>query len=88
MIKITIENEQYPEKLKKIKNPPKELYLKGNTELLNKNIISIIGSRSCTENGKRLARKFATELSKQGLVIASGMAKGIDAQAQIGRAHV
>lgn len=81
MIKITIENEQYPEKLKKIKNPPKELYLKGNTELLNKNIISIIGSRSCTENGKRLARKFATELSKQGLVIASGMAKGIDAQA-------
>lgn len=81
IIKITIENEKYPEKLRKIKNPPKELYLKGNTELLNKNIISIIGSRSCTENGKRLARKFATELSKQGLVIASGMAKGIDAQA-------
>lgn len=83
IIKITIENEKYPDKLRKIKNPPKQLFLKGNIELLNQNIISIIGSRSCTENGKKLARKFASELSNQGFVIASGMAKGIDAQAHI-----
>lgn len=84
IIKITIENEKYPDKLRKIKNPPKQLYLKGNVELLNKNIISIIGSRNCTENGKKLAKKFASELSNQGFVIASGMAKGIDSQAHIG----
>ena len=83
IIKITIANEKYPNKLRKIKNPPKQLYLKGNVELLNENIISIIGSRSCTENGKKLAKKFASELSAQGIVIASGMAKGIDTQAHI-----
>lgn len=84
IIKITIENEKYPYQLRRIKNPPQQLYLKGNIELLNKNIISIIGSRSCTEKGRKLAKKFASELSAQGLVIASGMAKGIDTAAHIG----
>lgn len=81
IIKITIENEKYPYQLRRIKNPPQQLYLKGNIELLNKNIISIIGSRSCTEKGRKLAKKFASELSDQGIVIASGMAKGIDSMA-------
>ena len=83
IIKITIQDKEYPDRLRKIKNPPKQLYLKGNIELLNENIISIIGSRNCTENGKKLARKFAYELSNQGLIIASGKAKGIDTQAHI-----
>ena len=52
--------------------------------MLNANIISIIGSRSCTENGIMLATKFAKELSKQGIVIASGMAVGIDSAAHRG----
>lgn len=81
IIKITIESEKYPYPLRRIKNPPQQLYLKGNIELLNQNIISIIGSRSCTEKGRKLAKKFASELSDQGLVVASGMAKGIDAMA-------
>lgn len=68
----------YPNQLKIIPNPPKELYLEGNIELLNKQAIAIVGSRNCSENGKMLAMKFANELSRQGLVIVSGMAKGID----------
>ena len=52
--------------------------------MLNTNIISIIGSRSCTENGIKLATKFAKGLSKQGIVIASGMAVGIDSAAHRG----
>ncbi len=78
IIKITINDEIYPKQLRKINNPPKQLYLQGNIKLLNENIISIIGSRSCSENGKILAEKFASELANQGLIIASGMAKGID----------
>lgn len=81
MTKITIEDKEYPDKLRKIKRPPKQLYLEGNIELLNKHTIAIIGSRSCTQKGKKLAEKFATELSHQGLAIASGMAKGIDTAA-------
>ena len=74
MIEIRIENSQYPDALRKIKNPPKQLYLEGNIELLNKNSIAIIGSRNCSENGKILAKKFAKELVEQGLTIISGMA--------------
>ena len=67
-------DEEYPEQLRKIKNPPKQLYYQGNLELLKTNIIAIIGSRNASQNGKILARKFAQELSLQGITIVSGMA--------------
>jgi len=72
---IRLGEKEYPEQLTKIKNPPKQLYIEGDFDLLNNNIISIIGSRNCTENGKNLAQKFAQELVEQGIIIASGMAK-------------
>lgn len=75
---ITIDDTRYPEQLRKIKNPPKQLYVEGNIDLLKNNIISIIGSRACSENGKKLAEKFSEELVYQGITIASGMAIGID----------
>lgn len=75
---ITIEDDRYPEQLRKIKNPPKRLYAEGNIELLKSNIISIIGSRVCSENGKKLAKQFSEELVYQGITITSGMAVGID----------
>ena len=84
MQKITINDKKYPKSLLKIDNPPKQLYVEGNIELLNKNCIAIIGSRNCSENGKKLAQKFAIELSNQGIIIISGMAKGIDSEAHKG----
>lgn len=81
---INIKDKEYPLKLKTIKKPPTNLYVIGNIELLKENSISIIGARSCSEKGKKLAEKFAFELSKQELVIVSGMAKGIDTKAHIG----
>ena len=51
--------------------------------MLNNPIISIVGSRSCSENGKSLTRKFAYELSQCGITIASGLAKGIDTVAHL-----
>ena len=71
---IKLENKEFPEKLRKIQKPPKQLYYEGNIELLKNNIISIVGSRACSENGKKLADKFAKELVYQGITIASGMA--------------
>lgn len=75
---ITIEDEKYPQQLKNIKNSPQKLYAKGNMELLNSNIISIIGSRACSENGIKLTQQFTKELVYQNITIASGMAVGID----------
>lgn len=83
-MKINIEDKIYPEELRKIKNPPKQLYLKGNIELLNTFGIAIIGARKCTKYGEKMAKKFSKELNLYGLTIISGMAEGIDTFAHIG----
>lgn len=82
--KITIEDERYPNNLRYIPKPPKQLYVLGNENLLKEKSIAIIGSRVCTKEGEKLAEKFAKELSKSGICIISGMAKGIDTAAHIG----
>ena len=84
MIKITLEDKNYPENLKNIENPPKQLYLEGNIELINEPGIAVIGSRTCTEYGKKNAKKFAKELSLYGLTVISGLAIGVDSFAHIG----
>lgn len=71
---IKKEDKDYPETLRKIKDSPEQLYTEGNIALLKTNIISIIGSRACSEKGIELTKKFSRELVYQGLTIASGMA--------------
>lgn len=73
--KIYIHDKLYPKQLKTIPNPPQSLYLEGNIDLLNRPMIAIIGSRSCTKNGRLLAQKFSYELSQCGITIISGLAK-------------
>lgn len=58
--------------------------MEGNKKILETNAISIIGSRSCSENGARIAKKFAKDLVEQNITIVSGMAEGIDTAAHIG----
>lgn len=83
-MKIDIEDFRYPEQLRRIKNPPKQLYFEGNVELLNTIGIAIIGSRACSGYGERMAKKFAKDLCMKGFTVISGMAKGVDSFAHIG----
>lgn len=64
--------------LQKINNAPKELYYKGNIELLNKAIVAVVGSRQCSKYATNISNIFVKELVENGFVIASGLAKGID----------
>lgn len=73
--KVIIQDDEYPYKLRKIKNPPEELYYIGNINILNEKCFAIIGSRSCTEKGKRISQEYSTKLSLANLIITSGMAK-------------
>ena len=82
--KITFEDQAYPESLRNINWAPQQLYVIGNEKLLKENSIAIIGSRVCTEKGIEVAKRFGSTLSKAGLCIVSGMAKGIDAAAHVG----
>ena len=75
---LNIENNLYPEMLRKIKNPPKKLYVCGNKMALNSNCISVVGSRTNTKYGEKWCKKFVKEFINYGVTIVSGMALGID----------
>lgn len=83
MEEIKCENSNYPKRLLQIKNPPEKLYVEGNKKLLNQDAIAIVGTRNCTRYGEKYASKFARELSKKGICIVSGLARGIDSIAHI-----
>lgn len=81
---ITINDEEYPKKLKEIYDPPIILYVRGNMDILNNTSIAIIGCREASEYGISAAKYFAYNLAKKGINIVSGLAKGIDSFAHIG----
>lgn len=81
---ISIKDKKYPKKLKQIYDPPISLYCKGDTRILNKKAIAIIGCREVSEYGKRATKYFAYHLAKKGIHIISGLAKGVDSYAHIG----
>lgn len=71
----------YPSALAAIDAPPPLLYVKGRAELLSQASIAIVGSRHASAAGLKLSRTFARALAEAGLVIVSGLARGIDAAA-------
>ena len=76
--KIEIEDKEYPKVLKKIEDPPKVLYFRGNFDITKKPCFAIVGTRRCSSYGKQVALEIAGDLATAGLVIVSGMAQGID----------
>lgn len=81
---IKIKDKEYPEKLKNIENPPKQIYVLGNSNILNDFSISIVGCRLCSKYGKMMAQSIAYNLSKYNINIVSGLALGIDTNAHKG----
>ena len=70
--------------LSQIKGKPKQIYILGNTEILNRKSVAIVGCRDYSNYGKEVAEKLAYNLSKQNIIIVSGLAKGIDTFAHLG----
>jgi len=68
-----------PDMLKNISNPPKNLYYVGDPNLLNKRIVSIVGTRRPSNYTKDTTAKLAKALSNLGVYIVSGGAMGVDA---------
>lgn len=81
---IPINVECYPQNLKEIYDPPVSLYIKGNKDILNNKSIAVIGCRDASEYGIKAAKYFSYNLSKEGINIVSGLAKGIDSYSHIG----
>ncbi len=75
---INFIDDEYPEKLRNIKNPPQKLYALGNIKLLKKPSLAIVGTRHITEYGIQNCKYFAQEIVKKDIPIVSGMAVGTD----------
>lgn len=81
---ITMADQQYPDCLKQLNRPPFVVYAQGNLKALSLPSIAIVGSRKLSPAGKSNAFDFAQHLAQNGIVITSGVALGVDAQAHLG----
>ena len=81
---INICEENYPQILREIYDPPISLYINGNENIFNKKSIGIVGCRECSEYGKNAAKYFAYNLAKENICIVSGLARGVDSYAHLG----
>lgn len=69
----------YPEALTEIEDAPPLFWAIGDTALLSRPMVGMVGARNASSLGERMARKLAAGLSEQGIVVVSGLARGIDA---------
>lgn len=81
---ITFNSPLYPPLLRHIDSAPPLLTAKGKLNLLQEPTFAIVGARNASAMGKKMAHNFAEKLGKEGWVIASGLARGIDGAAHQG----
>jgi DNA processing protein len=76
----------YPSLLRELHDPPPGLFLRGSgpVELLGRHGVAIVGARACSSYGSQVARLLGRELAAAGLVVVSGLARGIDGEAHRG----
>lgn len=80
---VTFKDEEYPENLKSIYDPPPFLFVKGEIRKEDLNAVAIVGCRSASVYGKRITERIGRELAKNGITIVSGLARGIDSIAHL-----
>jgi DNA processing protein len=81
---LTQQDEEYPESLRQIYDPPIVLYVKGRLTAQDKNAVAMVGSRQTTSYGLETARKLGYQLAYVGVTVVSGGARGIDTAAHQG----
>lgn len=75
---ISLSDPEYPSRLKEIYDPPVILFVKGSVEVLSQPGIAMVGTRHPTPYGSGMAERLSTDLAARGLVIISGLARGVD----------
>jgi DNA processing protein len=86
VIRLRPRDPLFPERLRAIFDPPPALYLRGDGEpaLLARRAVAVVGARSCSPYGAQVARRLGRELAAAGLVVVSGLARGVDGEAHRG----
>ena len=82
---ITRQDAAYPERLRNIPDPPSVLYVLGRLPVVDAEpCITVVGTRSCTPYGEKMARNISYELASKGAVVVTGLAGGADSRAAEG----
>lgn len=82
---ITLEDDEYPDLLREIHDPPIALYVRGDLQkAMERPALAVVGSRRCSTYGVNVAESLSRDLASHGLTIVSGLARGIDAGAHRG----
>lgn len=81
---VSYPHPNYPPQLREIPDPPPVLFVNGDVECLSAPAIGVVGSRDATPASLAVARKLGTELAEAGLVVVSGLARGIDGASHAG----
>src|SRR5439155_6395338 len=81
-----LERKRLPPLLRAIYDPPPTLYVRGGGEndVLTRPAVAIVGARACSSYGAQVARRLGRELAGAGLVVVSGLARGVDGEAHRG----
>ncbi|MDP2054207.1 MAG: DNA-processing protein DprA, partial [Acidobacteriota bacterium] len=74
----------FPQLLTEIPNPPAILWFRGDLSICDKIVVAIVGARAASRAGTAAAEALAGDLARAGIVVASGLARGIDAAAHAG----
>jgi DNA processing protein len=74
----------YPPLLAELHDPPESLFVRGEVDALPQPAVAVVGARSCSGYGAQVARSLARDLAAAGLVVVSGLARGVDGEAHRG----
>jgi DNA processing protein len=81
---IYLDTPEFPPLLREIPNPPDCLWARGDRSLFAATAVAIVGARAATRDGIEIAYQIAADLSRAGVVVVSGLARGVDAAAHLG----
>lgn len=81
---VCIDDKRYPQKLRPYSHKPYYLFYKGKLPDSHKKSVAMVGARACSDYGRKMSEKIACQLSRNGVQIISGMARGIDTYSQLG----
>lgn len=82
--RLTPSHPAWPARLSHLHDPPEHLFYRGDPALLAPAAVAIVGARNATRTGVEVARRLGRDLAAEGVVVVSGMARGIDAAAHRG----
>ncbi len=85
---VFVGDAEYPPMMALLPDPPPVLSVLGDMGALHGRAVGLVGARNASANGQRMAESLAADLAVSGLVVVSGMARGVDAAAHAGALHV